>query len=342
MSKEILDAIIKNKQADKNVFLLWGEEDYLRAYYKKNLSALFMPENMPELNFYTFDGKDYSLSAVDEAIDTLPTFDENKLLIFDNSMIFKTDSRTGAKAEIREYWENKLKDIPPYVYIIFNEAEIDKRSAIYKFISKNYIAAEFSYLEEGKMIKWTQTLFKKSGKSITPEDCTYLLSLCPDGMMTIKNEAEKLCSYASDRQTVTRDDINLLVTPKLEDKVFDMVGAMLAKNTDKAITLLRDLFALKTEPIQILGAIMYNVEKLACVKVLLDSKKTRPEIASALKIAPFQVNKYIDNAGKFKKDELDKLIKKTAEIDVLLKSNSMDNNVLLEVFIMEVSSALVN
>ena len=335
MSKEILDSIIKNKQTDKNIFLLWGEEDYLRAYYKKNLSSLFMPENMPELNFYAFDGKEYSLAAVDEAIDTLPTFDENKLLIFDNSMIFKP---SGAKAEVKEYWENKLKDIPQNVYIIFNESEIDKRSTLYKFISKNHIAAEFSYLEEGKMIKWTQTLFKKLGKSISAEDCTYLLSLCTDGMMTVKNEAEKLCSYAADRQTITKDDINLLVTPKLEDKVFDMVGAMLSKNTDRAITLLRDLFALKTEPIQILGAIMYNVEKLACVKVLLDAKRTRPEIASTLKIAPFQANKYVDNATKFKEDELNKLVKKTAETDMLLKSNSMNNNVLLEVFIMEASS----
>lgn len=337
MSKEILDEILKTKQPEKNIFLLYGEEDFLRAHYKKSLKNLLMPESMPDLNFYSFDGKDYSLSAVEEAIEAMPVFDEHKLLIFDNSMLFKPDGRTGAKQEARDFWEKRLKDIPEYIYIIFNETEIDKRSSLFKFISKNYISTEFSYLDEDKMIKWTQTLFKKLGKNISASDCTYLVSLCPDGMMSVKSEAEKLCSYAAGRQDITKEDIDLLVTPKLEDKVFDMVGAMLSKNTDKALSLLRDLFALKTEPTQILGAIMYNVEKIASVKLLLSSGRTKPEIASLLKIAPFQVNKFVNLASEFKKDELNKLVHKTAEKDLQLKTNSMDNNVLLEVFIMETS-----
>ncbi|MBE7039978.1 MAG: DNA polymerase III subunit delta [Ruminococcaceae bacterium] len=338
MSKEILDEIIKSNKPTSNIFLLYGEEAFLRAHYKKSLKGLFMPESMPDLNYYSFDGRDYSLSAVDEAIEALPVFDDRKLLIFDNSMLFKPDARTGAKAEVREYWEKRLKDIPEYVYIIFNETEIDKRSSIFKFISKNYISTEFSYLDEGKMVRWTQTLFKRLGKIISPDDCTYLINLCPDGMMSVKTEAEKLCSYAKDKQNVTREDIDLLVVPKLEDKVFDMVSAILEKDIDKSLTLLKNLIALKTEPTQILGAILYNVEKIASVKLLLSSKRTKQEIASALKIAPFQVNKFSDIASRFKKDELERLIHAAATKDMQLKTNSMDNNVLLEVFIMETAS----
>lgn len=337
MSKEILDKILKTKEITANVFLLYGEEDFLRTHYKKSLKTLLMPESMPDLNFYSFDGRDYSLSSVDEAIEALPVFDERKLLVFDNSLLFKSDGRTGAKAEFKEYWEKRLEDIPEYVYIIFNETEIDKRSKLFKFISKNYISTEFSYLDEGKMVKWTQTLFKKLGKNISPDDCTYLISLCPDGMMSVKTEAEKLCSYCLDKQDITKETIDLLVTPKLEDKVFDMVGAMLSNNPDKALALLRDLFALKTEPTQILGAVMYNIEKIASVKMLLSSGKIKTEIASILKIAPFQVNKFADLSSRFTEEELDGLIHTTATKDIELKTNSMDNNVLLEVFIMETS-----
>ena len=111
MSKEILDEIIKSKNPTHNVFLLWGEEAFLRLHYKKNLISVLEPTVMPDLNLYVFDGKDYSISAVDEAIESLPVMDTQKLLIFDNSLIFKPDSRTGAKAEIRDYWEKRLKDI---------------------------------------------------------------------------------------------------------------------------------------------------------------------------------------------------------------------------------------
>ncbi|MBE7028283.1 MAG: DNA polymerase III subunit delta [Ruminococcaceae bacterium] len=338
MSKEILDEILKSNKPASNIFLLYGEESFLRAHYKKSLKALLMPESMPDLNYYSFDGRDYSLTAVDEAIEALPVFDDRKLLIFDNSMLFKPDARTGAKAEVREYWEKRLKDIPEYVYIIFNEMEIDKRSSIFKLISKNYISTEFSYLDEGRMIKWTQSLFKRLGKIISLDDCMHLINLCPDGMMSVKTEVEKLCSYAKDKQNVTKEDIDLLVTPKLEDKVFDMVSAILEKDMDKSLTLLKDLIALKTEPTQILGAIMYNVEKIASLKFLLSLKKTKQEIASILKIAPFQVNKFTDLASRFKEDELKRLVHAAAFKDMQLKTNSMDNNVLLEVFIMETAS----
>ena len=337
MSKELLDEMIKSKNITKNVFLLWGEENFLRSHYKKNLMSLLMPEIMPDLNFYSFDGKDYSITAVDEAIEALPVMDSRKLLVFENSLLFKPDSRTGAKAETKEYWENRLKDIPQDVYIIFNESEIDKRSALFKYIAKNHISSEFSYLDEDKMIKWTQTLFKKLGKNITTADCTYLLGLCPEGMMTIKRESEKLCAYADKNDSVTKADIDLLVTPKLEDKVFDMVSAILSKNTEKALILLRDLFALKTEPTQILGAIIYNIEKIACVKIMLSSGKSKQEAAQSLKLAPFMVNKFSDSATKFKQQELNALISRAAETDIQLKTNSMDNNVLLELFIMETS-----
>lgn len=335
MSKEILDEILKSKNITHNVFLLWGEETFLRLHYKKNLISLLEPTIMPDLNYYVFDGKDYSVAAVDEAIESLPVMDSKKLLVFDNSLIFKPDGRSGAKAEIRDYWENRLKDIPDYVYIIFNENEIDKRSGLFKQINKNHISAEFSYLDEGKMIKWIVSLFKNLGKNISQSDSTYLYSLCPDGMMNIKREAEKLCAYAAGKDTVTKEDIDLLVTPKLEDKVFDMVGFMLSGNKEKALTLLSDLFALKTEPTQILGAVIYNLDKIVCVKVLSGSGSSKQEIASALKLAPFMVNKFSATASGFTTEKLNKLVKLAKDTDMELKTNSMDNNILLELFIMK-------
>lgn len=284
MSKELIDEMIKSKKVTKNVFLLWGEEAFMRLHCKKNLISLLEPSVMPDLNYYVFDGKDYSVTAVDEAIESLPVMDSSKLLVFDNSLIFKPDGRTGAKAEIREYWEKRLSDIPDYVYIIFNESEIDKRSALFKQINKYHISAEFSYLDEGRMIKWIVSLFRNLGKNISQNDGAYLYSLCPEGMMNIKREAEKLCAYAADKDTVTKEDIDLLIIPKLEDKVFDMVGFMLSGKKEKALMLLSDLFALKTEPTQILGAIIYNLDKIMCVKILADGGASNQEIASTLKL----------------------------------------------------------
>lgn len=332
---EVLDKILKTKETDKKIFLLWGEEAFLRSHYRKRLTELFYPSVMPELNMFTFEGKDCDINAIDSAIESLPVMDETKLLVFSDSLIFKTDSKTGASAEIREYWQKRIKDIPDYVRIIFSEAEIDKRSALYKTLLKNGSAFEFSYLTEEKLKRWTVGLFKNFGKTILPGDAAYLVGICPEGMMSIKREAEKLCAYKLEDDAVTREDIDNLVAPRLNDRVFDMVSAMLNKKTEPALMILSDLFLLKTEPAQIMGAIIYNIDKLIFVKLLKSEGRDNREIASKLKIAPFQMTKFSETCGKYTKEQLYELSGRAAQTDLLLKSNSMDKNVVLQLFVTE-------
>ncbi|MBQ3225739.1 MAG: DNA polymerase III subunit delta [Clostridia bacterium] len=334
MSLERIKSIVKTGEADCNVFLLYGEEEFLKAHYQKKLSELFMPDAMEELNTFHFDGKAYDLKAVDEAIESLPVFADKKLLVFCDSLIFKPDGRTGATAEYREYWENRLKDIPEYVYLLFVEKEIDKRSALYKFVTKQYIAAEFAYLDENEMTNWTVGLFKNLGKTISYPDAKYLIEITDSGMLSVKREAEKLVSYVAG-EVVTKKDILEMVTPSVENKVFDMIDALTAKNLELALSRLNDLFLLKEDANRILGALIYHVDKLVNTKLLLEEGADKSAIMSKLKCAPFQASKYMRDCGKYDLNELFRLLKQCAQADAYLKSNSMDNNTLLELLLVE-------
>lgn len=330
-----LKTMLKNGTPACNVFLLYGEEVFLKSHYFKKLTELLMPDSMEELNYFQFSDKTYDLAAVDEAIESLPVFAENKLIVFSDSQIFKPDGRTGATAEYRSYWENRIKDIPENVYLIFNENEIDKRSAIYKYVNKNQMSVEFSYLSENEMINWTMGLFKTLDKSIKAEDAKYLVEITDSGMMAVKREAEKLAAYVQDNAVVTRADIDELVTPSIENKVFDMIDALIAKNVSLALIKLNDLFLLKEDANRILGAIIYNVDKLINTKLLCEQGSDKNEIISKLKIAPFQAGKYIRDCSRYSINELSALLMKCAQTDSYLKSNSMDNNTLLELLLVE-------
>ena len=335
MSLDLLKKMLKDGEKTHNIFLLFGEETLLKEFYFGKLKEFLKPDAMEELNIFSFSGKGYDLKAVDEAIESLPVFAENKLLIFTDSLTFKPDGRTGAGAEYISYWEKRFKDIPENVYIIFYENEIDKRSALYKYVNKNQMAVELLYLSENEMISWTVSLFKKLGRQISALDAKYLVEITDSGMMAVKREAEKLAAYVGEERPITKKEIDELVSPSVENKVFDMIDALIAKNADAALLKLNDLFLLKEDANKILGAIIYNVDKLINTKLLLEKGADKNEIILKLKIAPFQAGKYIRDCGKYKLAELSALLSKCTKTDSYIKSYSMDNNTLLELLIFE-------
>ena len=338
MKIDELKQIIKGQAPAPNVFLLWGEEAFLKAHYKKQLVALFSPDVMEELKVFVFEGKNYSISEVDEAIEALPVMAEKKLLLFNGSLIFKPDARTGAKAEYREYWEKRLSDIPEYVSIIFDETEIDKRSALMKRVDKEGACVEFAYMTEEEMVRWTVRLFSTMEKTISIPDARYLNEITAEGMMAVRREAEKLVAYAGDRTEITRSDIDALVVPAIEEKVFEMVEAMLEKNADKAHKLLSDLFSLKTDAHQILPAIIYNVDKLLQTKILTEQNADKKEIMSKLQISPFAATKFMRYSAKYGKDILVQVACRVAETDEQLKANSMNNDILISLLVSEIAT----
>ncbi|MBR6729161.1 MAG: hypothetical protein IKL80_03275, partial [Clostridia bacterium] len=173
--------------------------------------------------------------------------------------------------------------------------------------------------------------------TISPADARYINEITQSGMMAVRREAEKLAAYSGERTEITRADIDLLVMPAIEGKVFDMVAAMLRKDAETAMKLLEDLFALKTDANQILAAVIYNADKLLQTKVLLETGADKGQIMSKLKISPFAASKFMKDSAKYSIEQLKILVNRLAETDGYIKSNSMDNSVLISLLVLEFS-----
>ena len=329
---------LKSDRITNNIFLLCGDELFLKNYGKTELLSKISPDSMPEFNIFSFDGKKYDLVSVKESIDALPVFTDSKLLLFNNSGIFQLTGKDAATKEYREFWEEIIDKIPPEVYIVFDEIKIDKRSALYKKLNKRNSVIEFDYLSEEKMISWTIGLFKTMGKIISPTDARYLIEITQDGMTSVKREAEKISAYTQGKTSVTRQDINDITVPVVENRVFDMVDALLSKKPHEALSMLNDLLILKEEETRILGAISSNADKLLTVKLMADDKMDKSIIASKTKIAPFIVSKYISLSSKYKSEDLKSLLSKCIEMDQLFKLTRCDKAVILQTFIAEFAS----
>ena len=321
---------LKQEQMNKNLLLLYGEELHLKAYGKRELLNKITPCFMKELNDFEFRGRKYDLKAVDDAIEALPVMSDTKLLVFHNSMIFTVTGSNTATQEYKTYWEKRLLDIPENVYIVFDEEKVDKRSGLYKKMVKEDAVVEFLYFSENRMIQWTVALFRTMGKVISSHDAKYLIEITEEGMTAVKREAEKITAFTQDSVQVTRGDIDSVVVPVIENRVFDMVDAILAKNATIALSKLNDLSLLKEDTTRILAAIISSVEKILTVKLMLESKMDRTQIAVKSKIPPFLVSKYITLSTKYTRKDLENLLTFCVTTDEKFKLSRGDKLVVLQ------------
>lgn len=153
--------------------------------------------------------------------------------------------------------------------------------------------------------------------------------------MAVKHEAEKIAAFTQGRFQITREDIDAVVVPVIENKVFDMVDALLSRNASVSLSKLNDLIALKEDETRILGAVSSGVDKILTVKLMTDGKLDQTQIAAKSKIPPFLVSKYIKLSAKYTRENLEQLLTVCVETDRNFKLSRGDKTVLLQRLIVD-------
>ena len=149
-----------------NVYLIYGEEEYLKKQYKEKLrNAMLSPDDT--MNYAYYEGKGINVNEVIDLAETLPFFAERRLIILEDSGLFKSSS-----TELADY----LKEMPDTTSIIFIESEVDKRNKLYKAVQSKGRAVELGRQDEATLIRWVAGNFKREGKNVSESTVRYLLS----------------------------------------------------------------------------------------------------------------------------------------------------------------------
>lgn len=319
---EEINKNIKNNEFHR-VYLLYGEETYLRRMYKKKLIDALCEDDM---NRSIYSGKNIDLGEMYDNSQTMPFFAERKLIVIDNSGFCKNAS---------EDMLNILEKAPETTFFIFSEDEVDKRSKLYKYICKEGYGCELKLQTEESLANWAARLFREENKQITKSDMLYFLSKTGLDMNNIYNEAQKLISYTMDADIIGRQDIDALCTGNPEDKVFDMINAIALGEKDKAIGMYSDLMALRESPMKLLVLISKQFEKILWVKIMLDGGAARNEIAQRLGLRPYFMNGYINQANRFTQKELRDAFEECVKTEADIKMGIIPEQVAVELFILK-------
>ena len=175
---------IKSGQFSR-LYLLYGEEAYLRRQYRDNLRKALVPEE-DTMNCSVYSGKDINVNEVVDLAGTMPFFADRRVIIVENSGWFKSGNDQIAML---------VKTLSDTTCMIFVEEEVDKRSKLFKAVTANGYAANCEMQDEAMLNKWIMGLLKKENKSITPDGLNLLLDRTGTNMENIRREVEKLVCY---------------------------------------------------------------------------------------------------------------------------------------------------
>ena len=312
----------------KRVYLLYGDEDYLRKQYKDKLLNALMPDG-DTMNFNRYEGKDIEIGEVIDQAETLPFFADRRVILIEDSGLCKAGGEQFA-----EYLSNNSPD----TVIIMNESAVDKRSKVFKAVTSAGRAVEFTSQPAETLQKSILGRVKKEGKNIDSRALNLLLERTGTDMTTINVELEKLFSYTMGRPAITAKDVDDIITVSTSSKVFDMIAAIAEKRQSAALEMYHDLLEHKETPFGILALITRQFNMMLQVSELMDEGKGVKSIADTMGISTYIEQKYERQVKNFGYKSLRRALDACAEADENVKIKGMNPELSVELLIIEYSS----
>ena len=311
----------------KPVYLLYGEEAFLKQSYKKKLRAAISGDDT--MNYNYFEGKGLDVNELISLADTMPFFSERRLILIEDSGFFKTSSEALA-----EY----LPMMPDTTCIVFVEEAVDKRNKLYKKVKDLGHIAEMKRQDSAQLARWAATILAQNGRKITPSTMNLFLERVGDDMENIRMELEKLISYTMGSEVVTAEDVKVITTVQITNKIFDMVAAITAGKTKRAMDLYEDLLTLREPPMRILFLIARQFNQMYQIKDLREQGYDSGAIAKKAGLAPFIAKKSLAQASKFEKETLRQAVEDCVETEAAVKSGRLGDRLGVELLIVKYSS----
>ena len=312
----------------KQIYLLYGEEAYLKKQYKDRFVKDMLPEG-DTFNYAYYEGKGVNPKEIIDLAETLPFFAERRLIVMENTGFLK-----NACPELADY----VKQMPETTNMIFIEEELDKRGKLYKAIKDKGRIVELTRQDERTLMRWILGMAKKEGKQMTESAAAYFLGKVGNDMENIQKELEKLFCYTLNYNEITIKEIDEICTTQISNHIFDMVDAVALKEQRKALDYYYDLLALKEPPMRILFLLTRQFRILLQIKELEKEGIAPKEMAAKVGIMPFLIGKYRAQAKPFTVKELREILEAGATAEEDVKTGKVGDVLSVEMFLIRYSS----
>lgn len=328
----------------KSPILIYGDEKYLIQECIKLVRSRI--SNFPELNIITLENGNISMDNIINACETIAFMSDYKLVHIKNPGFIKKSGKSqagedqGSEASsnsgISEELANYLKDLADDLIILISfDGEIDIKNKL-PILAKNIgTLVQLNELKGTELQRYVDEMFKNNGRSINKSDLIYFISEVGSSLSKIEREIEKLSMYNSVETSITRGDIDAIVSKTAESNIFRMVDNISKKEAAKAVSILNTLLFQREEQLKILGMIIRQYRLLLIIKLNITSKTPIEKLRSSLKLNEYVFQNMIKQCGLYTEESLKKALESCLNTDSQIKNSKINPDLALEMLLVE-------
>ncbi len=247
-------------------------------------------------------------------------------------------------SENSEIWQNLAEILPRIstdVHLCLVEDKIDKRSVVYKAISKIVELYEFKNLttrDSKNLAEFARLFAKKQGLSLDNKTASFLISWVGVDEWRIRDAIEKIALIGE----ANEQNIREFVPQNIESNAFVIIEMMFL---GESLKLQEEFLKLRITDgedgaFRFLGMISTQIFNLAALKIGKNIGKTTAEIAKEIGVNTWALGKMENFVQNLSESQLAEIVSKFAQVDEIIKTESVDPWNLVESTILEITSKL--
>ncbi len=319
------------KSGNNNVYILLGNDGYLKQMYAKKIGNMTAPED-DIFNYQKFTG-DCDLQDVYDAVLQFPMMSDKKFVILTDY-----DFEGCGKSDFEKLCTILTETPDSCVFVLMFDAlqiEIKKNNKLTKLVTaaekNNGVAVVLDHRTLPELVKMLTSGANKRGCRFDSTAAKYLIETVGEDINTLKNELEKLCAYVN-KGEITKQTIESVCAKTVEANIYNLSKQIIECNMPKAIKLLDELFYLKVEPIIILSTISGFYVDMYRAFLGKDRGLQSTEIANdfGYKGREFVIRNAVADSKRFDNNKFNLSFEALRKADKALKSFSSNPRTILE------------
>ncbi|MFA5560438.1 MAG: DNA polymerase III subunit delta [Acholeplasmataceae bacterium] len=314
---------------DEKVYLYYGPNLYLLNSHAMQKVETF---GVDDINILDYDLADTPLEDVIEDLQTVSFFAEKKVII-----VRSLELVAKAPEDLRVVWSQSLRKPNDDIYLVMIVSSLDLLDQeLKKEVEKYAFIEKVEDMDDAKFIPYLRDLFNKDGYEVNDDALNILKERTKTDFQLMHQEIEKLKIYAYQSKQLTKKDILTLVSRNLEENMYELMSALLEKNTARLLEIYHDLLTRSEDPLRILNHLVNRIRELVHTQLLLEKGYSQDEIAAHFNYHKNRVYYLIKDAKSNSFRILENYLKKLAKVDYEIKSGKTDKKLALELFLLEV------
>ena len=310
------------------IIFLYGEDSYRSEKKLKEIIEHYKQAHKSGLNLVKIDAGKNNFEDFYSNLRVNSMFAEKKLIILNN--IFRDKKfQDDFLAEIKNL--ESLKDI----IVVFENDSVDERNKLFKTLKKEAKSQEFNLLSGGPLLAWLDKEFENCKAKIDPMAKNMFMNCTGNNLWLAGNEIKKMADFKAGK-LINKEDVELMMKPKIENDIFKTIDAIAQKNKKQALVFLHKHIDNGDNVLYLLSMIAYQFRNLLVIKDLMEKGSPYANIAKKSGLHPFVIKKNYYLCNQFSLPQLKKIYQKIFLTDLSIKTGKVDPETALDLLIFEI------